>query len=249
MRTMYDSVTVSAIPKTATLAAGYVDGRYANVTALRKRLPNARIVTITVLGAAGADVCDCESGDLTPPHAAAWAEREHAAGRKPTIYCLASQLGVVKREVAKVGLTGKVSYWVANYDGKPLVPAGCVAKQYADPKVHGKGNFDLSAVADYWPGVDPAPAKKTPARKPVKKPVAKKAPQPKPTTPPIAPVFPKKGITVSHYKKAIVAVIGAVGTWALAALPDGAVTADEWAALGVAVLTALGVYQAKNAKK
>jgi hypothetical protein len=32
---------------------------------------------------------------------------------------------------------------------------GAVAKQYADPGTHGGGHYDLSIVADYWPGVDP----------------------------------------------------------------------------------------------
>jgi hypothetical protein len=29
-----------------------------------------------------------------------------------------------------------------------------VAKQYANQAVHGRGHYDLSIVADYWPGVD-----------------------------------------------------------------------------------------------
>lgn len=157
-RTLYDSTTVEDIPKTATLVAGYVDGAYRTVPALHRRFPKATIVTITVTGQTpGANVCDTEPGNVGVEGAAAWAAREVAAGRIPTLYCMASQWAQVKDAVAKRGLTGKVNYWIAHYDGQPLLPAGAVAKQYADPNTHGKGHFDLSVVADHWPGVDPAP--------------------------------------------------------------------------------------------
>lgn len=156
-RTMFDSVTVGAIPPTAQLIGCYVDGRYVNVGQARQRFPHATIVTITVLGAAGAHVCDCETGDLTPPHAAQWAAREHQAGRHPTIYCNASTWPAVRAEVAKTELKpADVSYWIAQYDNQPHIPAGAVAKQYIDRGPHGE-NVDISVVADYWPGVDPAP--------------------------------------------------------------------------------------------
>jgi hypothetical protein len=154
---MYDSVTVKDIPQNARMVAGYVDGLYANVPALHTRFPNATVVTITVFGARGAHVIDCEPGDATPSTAAAWAKSEIDAGRKPTIYCMASQWTAVKLAVAKVGVTGKVSYWIANYDNHPLIPPGAVAKQYANPPTSG-GHYDLSVVVDYWPGVDPEPS-------------------------------------------------------------------------------------------
>lgn len=101
--------------------------------------------------------------------------------------------------------------------------------------------------------VDNLPAVKRPAWPRAAKPVVK-PPVVKPPTPPVvkpspAPSFPEKGITVSNYNKAIIAVIGAVGTWALAALPDGTVTPAEWTGLGTALLTALGVYQVTNKRK
>ena len=47
-RTLYDSTTATDLPKAATMVAGYVDGLYKTVDALRARFPKAQIVTITV---------------------------------------------------------------------------------------------------------------------------------------------------------------------------------------------------------
>ena len=51
---------------------------------------------------------------------------------------------------------------------------------------------------------------------------------------------------MAAYRKTIAAVLGAAGTWCLAALPDGSVTQMEWVALGIAVACALGVYSVPN---
>jgi hypothetical protein len=50
---------------------------------------------------------------------------------------------------------------------------------------------------------------------------------------------------LSRFRKTIAAVLGAGGTWCVAALPGG-VTEMEWVALGIAVATALGVYSLPN---
>lgn len=153
-RQLLDSVTAARLPADARLVGAYVDGHYANVAAVRARCPRATVVTITVLGTAGANVADCEPGDLTPASAADWAAREIAAGRKPTIYCNLSTWPSVQTEVAKRRIT--VSYWIAHYDGKAEMIPGAVAKQYQERTDQ---NLDYSIAADYWPGVDPPPAK------------------------------------------------------------------------------------------
>lgn len=51
---------------------------------------------------------------------------------------------------------------------------------------------------------------------------------------------------MNSIRKTIAAVLGAAGTWCVAALPDGSVTQMEWVALGIAVATALGVYSVPN---
>lgn len=48
------------------------------------------------------------------------------------------------------------------------------------------------------------------------------------------------------YSKSILAAVGAAAVAVQAALTDGGITADEWGAIVVAVLVALGVYQVRN---
>jgi hypothetical protein len=53
-------------------------------------------------------------------------------------------------------------------------------------------------------------------------------------------------ITFGPYSKFIVAVIGATAAWATASFADTVVSPQEWVALVVAILTALGVYSVAN---
>lgn len=48
------------------------------------------------------------------------------------------------------------------------------------------------------------------------------------------------------YYKSIAAVLGAAALALQAALTDGEVTSQEWWTVGIAVLTALGVFQVEN---
>ena len=154
MRQMLDTVNAARLPVDASMVGAYTDGLYANEAAVRARCPHALVVTITPHGLAGANVGDCETGDLTPFSAAAWAAREVRSRRKPTIYCNLSTWSLVKTEVSKVGITGKVSYWIAHYDNIAKLIPGAVAKQYIERT---DLNLDFSVAADYWPGVDPEP--------------------------------------------------------------------------------------------
>ena len=130
--TFYDAVSIPAIPGEATIVAGYVDGRYETVSALRQQFPKAVVIEITVFGAPGIAVCDCESGDITPPQA--------RRGRRPRYRRGAGRpsIATVRREhpwwprLADLDLefVRDVDNWVADYDGIAQVPEGCVAKQY-----------------------------------------------------------------------------------------------------------------------
>lgn len=150
---MYDAVTVSNVPASATLVAGYGDGYYQDVAGFRARFPHATIVEIAVsshdnLG----QVLDVETGDATPAEAPGWVQMRRAAGVDPTVYCNSSTWPAVQQAFAAAGVA-QPHYWIAQYDGDPAIPAGAVAKQYADP-----GPYDLSSVVAYWPGVDPTPS-------------------------------------------------------------------------------------------
>lgn len=162
---MYDSTSGYDVPAGGDLYGVYVDGYYtATGGVIRQRFPRARQVTISATGSRSANVIDCEPGDTTPDSAAEWAAKEVAAGRLPTIYCMLSQWADVKAAVKRrLGRNaGKVSYWIAHYDGQAVIPAGAVAVQYGSPDgpvgTRPAGHFDVSAVAPYWPGVDPVPA-------------------------------------------------------------------------------------------
>lgn len=155
MRTLYDSVDVSRIPADAEMVAGYVDGHWATYESLAQHFPNAVRVSITVFGSASAQVCDCETGDLTPAQAAQWAKTKLVSGQHPTIYCSASVKPSVVGALNSLAVDpASVSWWIADYDGIAQLPPGAVAKQYRSDTTQ---NLDYSVVADYWPGVDPAP--------------------------------------------------------------------------------------------
>lgn len=154
MRTMYDSVNPAAIPTSAQLVAGYVDGAYEWSAADWARFPAAVKVTIAVFARHDAQVLDVESGDATPGQAPGWVSRQRAAGRDPTVYTSESNWGAVRAAFQQAGMV-EPHWWIAAYPGSVgagQLYQGSVAHQYAD-----RGSFDLSAVADYWPGVDPPP--------------------------------------------------------------------------------------------
>lgn len=151
-RLMYDGVTPSRIPADATMVAGYVDGRYANISAIRKRFPKALVVPIAVFASTNAGVVlDVEPGDATPAQAPGWVQRRRAAGVDPTVYCSAYAWPAVQAAFRHAGVA-EPHYWIADYDNDPTVPVGAVAKQYRDT-----AGYDVSAVRSYWPGVDPKP--------------------------------------------------------------------------------------------
>ena len=158
MRTMYDSVTAGDIPLSAQIVAGYIDGPYTWSAADWHRFAGKTCVRITVTAAANdGDVLDVETGDATPQQAPGWVLMRRAAGADPSVYMNGSTWPSVRSAFASQGVR-EPHYWVAFYDGghDPAIPPGAVAHQYADPATSG-GHYDLSSVADYWPGVDPAP--------------------------------------------------------------------------------------------
>jgi hypothetical protein len=153
MRTMYDSVTPGAIPTSAVLVAGYVDGPYAWSKGDWARFPKAVKVRIATRAATNdGHVLDVEPGDATAAQAVNWVVMRRKAAVDPSIYCSQSAWAGVRAAFAAARVAAP-HYWIAHYDGDKTIPAGAVAKQYADPPNTG-GHYDLSAVADHWPGVD-----------------------------------------------------------------------------------------------
>jgi LysM repeat protein len=154
-RTMYDSTTAADIPTSAQMVGGYLPpNRYAWSAADWARFPHAVQVRIVIAASTNdGQVLDVEQGDATPTEAPGWARMRRAAGQDPTIYCNASTWGAVRSAFDAAGEPQPL-YWIAQYDRNPSIPPGAVAKQYADPDHGSGGHWDLSIVADVWPGVD-----------------------------------------------------------------------------------------------
>ena len=151
-RTMYDAVTVDNIPSTAEVVAGYLDGNYANYNALKARFPNAVVVPITVFASDNeGTVLDVENGDATPVESVGWVEKRRNAGVDPSVYCDTSNWANVRQAFQDANVA-EPHYWIADWTGSPHIPNGAVACQYSSP-----GPYDVSEVADYWPGIDPVP--------------------------------------------------------------------------------------------
>lgn len=161
MRIMYDSTRPSAIPADAEMVAGYVDGIYRWKPEDWARFPNAVKVEISAIGTDRGTVVDVETGCVWPPeNAVPWVQRARARGVDPTVYCnWLNDLGPTRAAFDRAGVT-QPHYWVAKYDGIAEIPKGTVGKQYRAPEgptwAPAPGHYDMSAMADYWPGVDGA---------------------------------------------------------------------------------------------
>lgn len=158
MRRMADSVNAADLPAGWDLYGAYIDGRYQTYSAAVARFGAAKVVGIAVFSSTnGGIVGDCESGDMTPQTAVSWVLMRRASGVDPTIYCSLAAWPAVQSafNAAKVA---QPHYWIAAYPGNgELLYPGSSAHQYADT-----GGYDASVVADYWPGVDPAPSNTPP---------------------------------------------------------------------------------------
>ena len=155
MTVMYDSANPAQIPTSAPIVAGYMDGLYAWKAADWHRLASSVQLTITVFGAPGVRIADCESGDLTPGQAAAWARRELDAGRRPTIYSDRSTWPQIVQALSLLGESGAaVDWWAADPTGTPHLVPGSVATQYAWNSLGQTGglNVDMSITNGVWPG-------------------------------------------------------------------------------------------------
>lgn len=152
MRTMYDGITPANLPSGGDLYAGYVDGRWPDAAAIAERFPGKPVVRI----ATSTSTNDGVVGDGPPDNGTwaqwvAWTVRRRAAGADPTVYTNASSWSAGIQAFKDAGVA-QPHWWIAHYDGDPTIPAGAVSKQYAS-----NASYDTSSVADYWPGVDPAP--------------------------------------------------------------------------------------------
>ena len=124
----------------------------------------ARAVKVTISTQPGStigDVADVERGDMTPDDAVAWVVTRRAAGAHPTVYLSEAAWPDARRVFHGRGIP-EPEWWIAGYPGSVgagVLYSGAVAHQYED-----RGPYDVSVVADYWPGVDSIPGPPIPTR-------------------------------------------------------------------------------------
>jgi len=156
---MFDSISPAAIPRNAKMVAGYIDGLYAWEQSDWDMFPNAVKVEITALGLDHGVVLNLEPNGYWPSDlGVGWVRRRRARGVDPAIYCnYVNHLHLVQAAFDRAG-EPYPHFWVAKYDGVAVIPPGCIAKQYAAPEGSGTAkapaHYDISVVAEHWPGVD-----------------------------------------------------------------------------------------------
>lgn len=152
-RLMFDAVNPANLPDGSDLLGGYDDGAWPDYQAIQARFPGKRVIRFTVFAADRyGDVLDIEKGDATPFDAVDWVLARRALKADPTVYCSSSLWPAVKAAFAARGVG--LPWWMrADYTRPPSEFPGDpreVAHQYTDT-----GRYDISVVADYWPGIDP----------------------------------------------------------------------------------------------
>lgn len=152
MRAMFDGISALSMPPGGDLYAGYVDGEWPSANAIGIRFPGKLVVRI----ATSPNTNDGVVGDGPPdngtwPQWIQWVVRRRAAGVDPTMYCSLSAWPAGQATFDAAGVA-QPHWWVAHYSPDASIPAGAVALQHTETS-----GYDISSVADYWPGVDPAP--------------------------------------------------------------------------------------------
>jgi hypothetical protein len=188
-RKMYDSTRALDIPADAQMVAGYVDGAYKWSGSDWQHWAHVRGVGIATSAATNdGRVLDVETGDATAIQAPGWVTMRRAAGVDPSVYCNLSTWASVRQAFQRLNVP-EPYYWIASWDEVYAPLADAIAKQYDHPP-HSGGHYDLSWVADYWPGVDPPPSSGGGGAPP--------PPPPPPPAPPPPPVPPSSQLDATR---------------------------------------------------
>lgn len=158
-RFMYDADRPGDIPRNAEMVAGYEDGSWSKWDPeWWDWFPNSKHVRISAVGATWkVHVFDVEPDAIWPPeNVLPLIVTARANGLWPSVYCNQKNHWAYIRNMFRMRGLVEPPYWVANYDGVAEIPDGAVAKQFKHPPQN-NAHFDLSIVADRWPGVDYMP--------------------------------------------------------------------------------------------
>jgi hypothetical protein len=152
-RIFYDGIDASKLPAKGDGYLGYDDGNWPDAEAERERFPDAVIGIITTnpkdnKGSVG----DGPPDNGSWPEWVSWVAMRRQSGEQYVTINTDYDLWQAGKTAFITGGVPEPQWWVSQYDGNAVIPDGAVAKQYAS-----NGDYDTSIVADYWPGVDPAP--------------------------------------------------------------------------------------------
>jgi hypothetical protein len=150
-RIMYDSTTPAAIPRSAEMVAGYVNGEFAWTKEEWSLFPHAAKVHISVRAVNDGNVLDIETGDATPDQAPTWVKARRQAGHiRPTLYVNRANAEAAIAACEKEQLQPGHQFWIwlATLDGSdPHDLPGIVAIQDKSAAMLGF-NADASTVFD-----------------------------------------------------------------------------------------------------
>lgn len=140
---MYDGVSVLALPAGFQAYAGYYNGTYANVTAMRARFPDAFIVPVTPDGQRGAMYIDVEPGDAIPSDVPGFI-RSGGVG----FYCSASTVQACISACDAAGIhRSAYRVWSAHWVGQHICgPTSCGYPQADGTQYLSTAGWDESAV-------------------------------------------------------------------------------------------------------
>lgn len=157
MRTMFDSIRAANIPADAQMVAGYVDEYTIPKWTAAEWQRFSRAVKVRIVKKASTNdghVLDVEPRLATPEQAPGWVAMRRRAGlATPVIYCNASTWPTVQAAFRQQGVAQPL-YWIAHYDGRVELPELDGIRAIAKQHTGDTNGYDLSCVADHWPGVD-----------------------------------------------------------------------------------------------
>lgn len=157
-----DNINVALLPAGFPVYAGYHNGPFANMPALRARFPKAHLISVAtrLQGSQGAMAADAEAGTLDSTQAGNFTDTaaflsEWDGDGKPIVYTMASWAGELEHYLAMNGHSRSSYYlWVAHYRGQHLCgPAslgGCgYGASMADATQYATGLNDYSVFRGY----------------------------------------------------------------------------------------------------
>lgn len=163
MRIMKDSTAIDQIdPASVDLIAYYIDGAYVPSAAALARFAGKVHVPIAVHSRTNAGVVfDGPPDNGTWDEVVDWVVLRRRSGADPSVYTDQSDWATAIAAFNRRNVPPP-HWWIAKWDGRAELIDGAYAHQYESI-----GNrWDTSAVADYWPGVDPIVTKPKPPAPP-----------------------------------------------------------------------------------